>query len=49
MVGGVVIITKKTVQDKAVEGGVVSTAARNKETLGDGGANQNIVNVRVGE
>jgi len=32
-----------------VEGGVVSTTVRNEETLGNGGANQNIVNVRVGE
>jgi hypothetical protein len=49
MVGGVVIVTKKTVRDEAVEGGVVSTTVRNEETLGNGGANQNIVNVRVGE
>jgi hypothetical protein len=49
MVGGVVIVTKKTVRDEAVKGGVVSTAVRNEETLGNGGANQNIVNVRVGE
>jgi hypothetical protein len=27
----------------------VSTAVRNKETLGNGGANQNIINVHVGE
>jgi hypothetical protein len=49
MVGGVVIVTKKTVRNEAVEGGVVSTAVRNEETLSNGGANQNIVNVRVGE
>jgi hypothetical protein len=49
MVGGVVIVTKEIVRNEAVEGGVVSTAVRNKETLGDGGAIQNIINVRVGE
>jgi hypothetical protein len=49
VVGGVVIITKETVRDEAVKGGVVSTTVRNEETLGNGGANQNIVNVRVGE
>jgi hypothetical protein len=49
MVGGVVVITKNAVRDEAVEGGVVSTTVHNEETLGNGGANQNIVNVRVGE
>jgi hypothetical protein len=49
MVGGVVIVTKKTVRDEAVKGGVVSTTVRNEETLGNGGANQNVINVRVGE
>jgi hypothetical protein len=49
MVRGVVIVTKEAVRDEAVEGGVVSTTVRNEETLGNGGANQNIVNVRVGE
>jgi hypothetical protein len=49
MVGGVVIVTKETIQNEAVEGGVVSTAVRNEETLGNRGANQNIVNVRVRE
>jgi hypothetical protein len=43
------IITKEAVRDKTVEGIVVSTAVRNKETLGNGGANQNIVNVHIGE
>jgi hypothetical protein len=49
MVGGVVVITKNAVRDEAVEGGVMSTTVCNEETLGNGGANQNIVNVRVGE
>jgi hypothetical protein len=49
MVGGVVIVTKEAVRDEAMEGGVVSTTVRNEETLGNGGANQNIINVRVGE
>jgi hypothetical protein len=49
MVGGVVIVTKEAVRDETVKGGVVSTAVRNKETLGNGGANQNIVNVYVRE
>jgi len=49
MVGGVVIVTKKTVRNEAVEGGVVNTAVHNKETLSNGGVNQNIINVRVGE
>jgi hypothetical protein len=49
MVGGVVIVTKEAVRDEAVKGGVVSTTVRNEETLGNGGTNQNIVNVRVGE
>jgi hypothetical protein len=44
-----VIVTKETVRNETVKGGVVSTAVCNKETLGNGGANQNIVNVRVGE
>jgi hypothetical protein len=39
-----VIVTKETVRNETV-----STAVHNKETLGNGGANQNIVNVRVGE
>jgi hypothetical protein len=43
------VITKEAVRNEAVEGGVVSTAIRNKETLGNGGMNQNIVNVCVGE
>jgi hypothetical protein len=33
------IVTKEAVRDEAVEGGVVSTAVHNKETLGNGGAN----------
>jgi hypothetical protein len=49
MVGGVVIVTKEAVRDEAVEGGVGSTTVRNKETLGNGGTNQNVINVRVGE
>jgi hypothetical protein len=49
MVGGVVVITKKAVRDEAVEGGVISTTVHNEETLGNGGTNQNIINVRVGE
>jgi hypothetical protein len=49
MVGGVVIVTKKTVRDETVKGGVVSTTVCNEETLGNGGANQNVINVRVGE
>jgi hypothetical protein len=49
MVGGVVIVTKEAVRDEAVKGGVVSTTVRNEETLGNRGANQNIINVRVGE
>jgi hypothetical protein len=44
-----VIITKETVRNEAVKGGVVSTAVRNEETLGNGGTNQNVINVRVGE
>jgi hypothetical protein len=44
-----VIVTKEAVQDEAVKGGVVSTTVRNEETLGNGGANQNIVNVRMGK
>jgi hypothetical protein len=49
MVGGIVIVTKEAVRDEAVKGGVVSTTVRNEETLGNGGMNQNIVNVCVGE
>jgi len=49
MVGGVVIVTEETVQNEAVEGGVVSTTVRNEETLGNGGVNQNVVNVRMRE
>jgi hypothetical protein len=49
MAGGIMIISKEAVRDEAAEGSVVSTAVRNKETLGNGGVNQNIVNVRVGE
>jgi hypothetical protein len=49
MVGGVVIVTKETVRNEAVEGGVGSTTVRNEETLGNGGANQDVINVRVGE
>jgi hypothetical protein len=49
MVGGVVVITKEAVRDEAVEGGVVSTTVCNEETLGNGGANQNVINVHVGE
>jgi hypothetical protein len=49
MVGGVVIVTKEAVRNEAVEGGVISTTVCNEETLGNRGANQNIINVRVGE
>jgi hypothetical protein len=49
VVGGIIIITKEAVRDEAVEEVVVSTAVRNEETLGNGGANQNIVNVCMGE
>jgi hypothetical protein len=49
MVGGVMVITKEAIRDEAVEGGVVSTTVRNEETLGNRGANQNIINVRVGK
>jgi hypothetical protein len=49
MVGGIVIVTKKAVRDEAVKGGVVSTTVRNEETLGNGSANQNVINVCVGE
>jgi hypothetical protein len=43
------IVTKETVRNETVKGGVVSAAVRNEETLGNGGVNQNIVNVCVGE
>jgi hypothetical protein len=43
------VVTKEAVRDEAVKGIVVNTAVRNKETLGNGGANQNIINVRVKE
>jgi hypothetical protein len=43
------VVTKEAVRDEAVEGIVVNTAVRNKETLGNGGANQNIINVHVEE
>jgi hypothetical protein len=44
-----VIISKETVRNEAVEGGVVSTAVCNKETLSNGSTNQSIINVGVGE
>jgi hypothetical protein len=44
------IVIKEAVRDEAVEGIVpVFSTVRNKETLGNGGANQNIVNVCIGK
>jgi hypothetical protein len=49
MMGGVVV-TKGTFGNEAVEGIVpVSGAVRNEETLGERGANQNVIYVRKGK